>query len=92
MLPCVLPQMDMIFNTVPFIIFEEKLLKTIQKHCLFVDLASLPGGVDKQTASSYGLEVIHALSLPGKVAPVSSGKIVADTVNRLLSLKNCNKE
>lgn len=83
-----LPKMDMIFNTVPFVVFSEELLKQIPKNCLFVDLASLPGGVDKDVAQKVGLEVIHALSLPGKVAPVSSGKIVADTVIRLLSNKN----
>lgn len=84
----VLPEMDMIFNTVPFVVFTKELLKQVPKESLFVDLASLPGGVDKDAAKLLGVEVNHALSLPGKVAPVSSGKIVADTVIRLLSKKN----
>ena len=84
----VLPKMDMIFNTVPFVVFTKELLKQVPKESLFVDLASLPGGVDKDAAKLLGVEVNHALSLPGKVAPVSSGKIVADTVIRLLSDKN----
>jgi len=87
-----LPKMDIIFNTVPFMVFSEDLLKKIPKNCLFVDLASLPGGVDREAAQKLGVEVTHALSLPGKVAPVSSGKVVADTVIRLLSNKIGNKE
>lgn len=88
----VLPETDLIFNTVPHQIFDEKRVAGIKKDCLFVDLASLPGGICKEAADEQGLQVIHALSLPGKVAPVSSGKIVADTVIRLLSVKFRNKD
>ena len=63
----VLPGMDMIFNTVPFVVFSKELIKQIPKTCLFVDLASLPGGIDKDTAKEVGIDVLHALSLPGKV-------------------------
>ncbi len=91
-LPTMLPKMELIFNTVPNLIFSESFIFFIQKNCLFVDLASLPGGIDFDAAKAQGIKVMHALSLPGKVAPVSSGKIVADTVIRLLSKQNCNKE
>lgn len=90
-LPAILPKMELIFNTVPTLIFDDSFLGEISKESLVVDLASLPGGIDFASAKAQGLKVIHALSLPGKIAPVSSGKIVADTVIRLLS-KNCNKE
>ncbi|MBP0988682.1 MAG: hypothetical protein IK134_03740 [Oscillospiraceae bacterium] len=41
-------------------------------------------GVDFEAASALGLQVIWALSLPGKTAPVSAGRIVAQTIREIL--------
>ena len=71
---------DIIFNTVPALILDEEILKRINPDCVIVDLASKPGGVDFEKARDLGLKVIWALSLPGRVAPITSGKIVKDTV------------
>lgn len=71
---------DMIFNTVPQTVLGEKELAAIQPGTLIVDLASKPGGVDIKAADRLSHKVIWALSLPGKVAPVTSGHIIADTV------------
>lgn len=43
----------------------------------------MPSGVDFEAASALGVQVIWALSLPGKTAPVSAGKIVAQTICEL---------
>ena len=40
---------------------------------------SKPGGVDLGAAGKLGLTVIWALSLPGKVAPVTAGAAIRDT-------------
>ncbi|MBR6106431.1 MAG: hypothetical protein IKQ39_00320 [Oscillospiraceae bacterium] len=40
-------------------------------------------GVDFEAASALGVQVIWALSLPGKMSPVSAGEIVARTVREL---------
>ncbi len=71
---------DLIFNTVPVKIILENELREIKKDALVIDLASRPGGVDMEKASQIGVRVIWALGLPGKCAPVSSGRIIADTV------------
>lgn len=71
---------DMIFNTVPHTVLGEGELATIRPGTLIVDLASRPGGVDIASADRLSHNVIWALSLPGKVAPVTSGRIIADTV------------
>ncbi len=42
-------------------------------------------GVDFDTASRLGVKTIWALSLPGKVAPITSGHIIASTVINILS-------
>ena len=71
---------DIIFNTVPRTVLGEEALKIIGKGTLIIDLASKPGGVDIKAADKMGMSVIWALSLPGKVAPVTSGRIIADTI------------
>lgn len=71
---------DLIFNTVPVKIISENELKKIKNGALVIDLASRPGGVDMEKAAQLGVRVIWALGLPGKCAPVSSGRIIADTV------------
>lgn len=76
-----------IFNTVPCWLFTDDVLKEMQKNTLLIDLASAPGGVDANAAGKYGIRVIWALSIPGKYAPVTAGRIVADTV-----LENLKKE
>ena len=75
---------NVIFNTVPHKIFDKEMLKKIDKNCLLIDLASKPGGVDFDEAQKLGLNIIWALSLPGKVAPLTAGEIIADTVLNLI--------
>lgn len=76
---------DVIFNTIPSIILDKQLLRNINKKCLIIDLASKPGGVDFDMAQQLGLHVIWALSLPGKAAPVTSGKIIKDTIMNIIT-------
>ena len=75
---------DLIINTVPAQVLGEAALEDMSPDCLIIDLASRPGGVDFESAAALGLKVIWALSLPGKVAPLSSGQIIRDTVYHIL--------
>lgn len=75
---------DIIFNTVPHPILNEELLRCCNKSCLIIDLASKPGGMDMEAAGRLGLRAIWALSLPGKTAPVSSGRMIARTIENIL--------
>ncbi len=75
---------DIIFNTIPSIILDAKLLEKIDKDCLIIDLASKPGGVDFNEASKLGLKTIWALSLPGKVAPLTAASIINNTIHNIL--------
>ena len=83
----VLDKCDVIFNTVPQTLLKDELLTPICKQTLIIDLASKPGGIDFGPAKERGLNVVWALSLPGKTAPVSAGKILADTVSGILNEK-----
>ena len=75
---------DVIFNTVPATVLNRKLLEDLKRDCLVVDLASKPGGVDLGAAGELGLQVIWALSLPGKVAPVTAARAIRQTVYHML--------
>ncbi len=70
----------LIFNTVPSLIFDRSALELLNKDVLIIDLASKPGGVDFDCASSLGLRFVWALGLPGKIAPITSGEIIADSI------------
>jgi len=76
---------DIIFNTVPAMVLGNQELSLIKDDALIVDLASVPGGIDLESAKYLGKKVIWALSLPGKVAPISAGKIIKETVVNILS-------
>ena len=43
------------------------------------------GGVDFEAAKEAGVKVIWALSLPGKTAPITAGKIIKDTILNILN-------
>lgn len=77
-------EFDIIFNTVPSLILDDELLENVRTDSLIIDLASKPGGVDFEAAKAYGLRVIWALSLPGKIAPVTSGAIIKDTIMNII--------
>ena len=75
---------DLIVNTVPAQVLGIEELEDVKLDCLILDLASKPGGVDLGAAGKLGLTVIWALSLPGKVAPVTAGAAIRDTVYNML--------
>lgn len=75
---------DLVFNTAPKLIFDKSTLEKFNDNTLFIDLASKPGGIDFEAALSLGLKVIWALGLPGKTAPVTSGRIIAETICSML--------
>jgi len=75
---------DLVVNTVPVRVLNESRLAELPPGALVVDLASRPGGVDFEAAARLGVKAIWALSLPGKVAPVTSGKNIRDTIYNIL--------
>ncbi len=78
-------EFDLVINTVPAEVLGENVLKNIRNDALILDVASKPGGVDFEAAKRLGKNVIWALSLPGKTAPITSGKIIKETIMNILS-------
>jgi dipicolinate synthase subunit A len=75
---------DVIFNTIPAMILNEKLLSYLDKDTLIIDIASSPGGTDFAAAKRLGIQAILTPSLPGLVAPKTGGKILAQVIPQLI--------
>jgi dipicolinate synthase subunit A len=83
-----LSQYEIIINTVPDIILTREKLQFINKDALIIDLASNPGGVDQNVVKAMNIKFVWALSLPGKVAPITSAEFIKDTIYNILSEEN----
>ena len=79
-----LEKFDIIINTIPFQLLAGERLDLIKKEAVIIDLASNPGGIDRKSAREKGLKVIWALSLPAKVAPLTSAEFIKETLYHVL--------
>ncbi|MBQ8837151.1 MAG: dipicolinate synthase subunit DpsA [Clostridia bacterium] len=84
---CTAKMVDAVFNTVPARIIDKTVIENMSRCKLMVDLASGDGGIDFSAAEKSGIKCIHALALPGKVAPVTAGEILADSIYTMLLKK-----
>jgi dipicolinate synthase subunit A len=75
---------DLIFNTVPAMVLTRQVLSGAPAHATIIDVASAPGGTDFAAAAELGLTARLAPGLPGIVAPVTAGKIIAELIVRHL--------
>ena len=72
---------DVIINTVPHIVLKEEQLSLFNKNVLIIDVASDPGGIDKESANKLGLNVITALGIPGKEMPKTAAKYIKKIID-----------
>ena len=80
-----LPCFDAVVNTVPAPVFDRRRLARLRKDCLVIDLASKTGIEDMELAKAAGVNVVWALSLPGRTAPVTAGEIIGKTIENMLN-------
>ncbi len=76
---------DIVYNTVPARVICDEMLEIVSQHnseCIFMELASSPGGFDPQIAEFFGYKVISAPGLPGKYAPTSAGDYIFRSIMR----------
>ena len=81
---------NVIFNTVPNLIFTRQIIENIDVDTLYIEIASSPGGIDLQSARSHGMRIIFAPSLPGKYAPASAGEYIFETIKDILDKRGMN--
>lgn len=83
-----MPNYDLIFNTIPSVIFSKEVLSKCRKNVFIVDVASSPGGIDKTAAENFKISYIHALGIPGKMFPKSAAKIIYDSIQKIIKEEN----
>lgn len=76
-----------VFNTVPHLLFTREVLETLPFACVYIDLASVPGGIDWAAAGELGIRAVWGSALPGKCVPETAGIILADAVAEILTAK-----
>ncbi len=79
---------NIIVNTVPAEIINTDMLAYIDKDSLLIELASTPGGFNFDYAQKSGINAVKLLKLPGKCAPASAGRAVAECVINYLDKIN----
>ncbi len=79
---------NIIFNTIPYKIFDRETLSGADTNNLFIELASAQQGFDTTAINEFDLNYINAPGLPNKVAPKTAAYILAETIINILEEKN----
>ncbi len=74
---------DAVFNTVPAPVLGEKILGLQGPDTLLMELASAPGGFDREAADKLGLMVTDAQGLPGRFSPKASADLIRKAVQAI---------
>jgi len=80
-------KMDIVINTVPNIILKEEILNKMNENSLIIDIASKPGGVDKNIAKLYKVRIITALGISKKIAPRTGAKFIKKIIEMKIKSK-----
>ncbi|MDD6728376.1 MAG: NAD(P)-dependent oxidoreductase [Eubacteriales bacterium] len=75
---------DVIFNTVPKVVFGNKEIDSLDTDTLFIDLASFPGGIDSHYAKNRNIKLIDGRGLPSKYSVKSAGYLIGETVLNII--------
>lgn len=79
-----LPGFLFIVNTVPSLVLTKELLNFVHPECLITDIASSPGGIDKDSAKELQFHVQTLPGIPGRISPKSSAVYMASYLLKTL--------
>ena len=80
-------QADVIMNTAPARLFDERALKAMRSGSVMLELASAPYGADPVLARDMGARMEILGGLPGKYAPLEAGAALFSAARRALERK-----
>jgi len=78
-----LERFPVVFNTIPSLVINRKLLESLPTGCLVIDLASVQG-VDEAAAAALGIRYIWARGLPGKLVPLTAAAAIRRAVYAMI--------
>ena len=77
-------KMDIIFNTIPELVFDKSKLVLLSNETLIMDLASNGVGIDWNSANKIGLNAIKYLGIPGKIASDFEGDLIEQFIKKVI--------
>ena len=75
---------DVVFNTVPKVVFTKREIDALDDDTLFIDLASFPGGVDTHYAKHKKLRLIDGRGMPSAYSVKTAGYLIGETVLNMI--------
>ena len=80
-----LRKFDFIFNTIPVMLLDKRAIDLFKSDAVYIELASVPGGIDQEYCHTQGIHHVPAPSLPGIVAPKTAANILYQCLLLILS-------
>ena len=80
----IIKDIDIIFQTVPSPIIDRSVIDSMPDNLIIIELSSKSIGTDYNYAKQNGISVIHAAALPEKIAPITAGNILTETILNIL--------
>ncbi|MDR3263873.1 MAG: hypothetical protein LBT30_06150 [Clostridiales bacterium] len=77
---------DVVINTVPAQLINRHVVARFKKDVFLLELASEPGGFDKEAVKKNGIKYLYVPGLPAKVAPISAAKILLEEISSYLDI------
>ena len=78
-------EMKYIVNTIPARVIGESALCCVDPQTILLELASQPGGFDRNMAENIGVNVRFAPGLPGKCSPYAAAKLMYQAVYQIIN-------
>lgn len=75
---------DVLINTVPTLVIDKEKIDSFRQDILLIELASNPGGIDREHAILKKLNIKIALGIPGKEMPKAAGRYIKEITNKLI--------
>ena len=75
---------ELIVNTVPARVLSDAALCCVAPEALLLELASPPGGFDRELAKNIGLRALIAPGLPGQYSPLASARLMRREIEAAL--------
>ena len=80
----VLPEQDIIFNSVPAPVLDEAALRAIRSDAWLIEIAAGKHGFDPELAGKLGVHFVIGQKLLGTFSPYTGGRAIAEAVVRMV--------
>ena len=78
-----LEKFEIIINTVPKLILTEKKLNLTNKEVFILDVASKPGGIDRDFAEKNNINYLWKLGIPAEISPVACAQKIKEMIYKI---------